>query len=186
MVSIWPQRLVDLENDGMNEGGFYEGCYVVGLYRLNETPELPATASVAQRWTVQVEGDNETTKDDCSIRTECMLARQFEDMKLRPCTRQWPRPVVAVDSEKIIRGKHDHWPADSIEKSKKGSKLQKREEMNEMEFSSQESHRKLRPASDVLKRLKHDRSLNIDEFKVGYVDRHTDKVLDPRAQDCVL
>jgi hypothetical protein len=181
MVSTWPQRLVGLENDGIIEGDFYEGCYVVGLYRLNEIPESSATESIAQRWAVQVEGDNETTKEDCSIRAVCMLAKEFENMKLRRCTRQWPRPVVAADPEKNHRDKEVDLGADCVNRSKKASKHQKSEELNKVEISSHEPHRKLRTASDVLKRLKHDRSLNIDEFKVGYVDRHTDRIQEKPA-----
>jgi uncharacterized protein (UPF0248 family) len=173
---------VGLENDGSNtEGDFYEGCYILGIQYRTGAAEVSAITSVVQRWTVQVEGDDETTKEDCSIRALCMLAVEFEDVRLRPCTRKWPRPVVAVDREKNHRDERRNSQIDASEKSKRTSKHTKNEDLSNVELTTHESHRKLRPASDVLKRLKHDRTLNIDKFKVGYVDRHTDEMQEKPA-----
>jgi hypothetical protein len=171
------------ENDGSNvEGNFYEGFYVLGMQHRNEAVELAATTSIVQRWTVQVEGDSETNKEGCFIRAVCMLAEEFEDVKLRTCTRRWPRPVVAIDHEKMTRDTWEDSQINGTQKSKRNLKNHKKsKDLSNAELTSHESNRRLRPASDVLKRLKHDRSLNIDEFKVGYVDRHTDKIQEKPA-----
>jgi len=43
----------------------------------------------------------------------------------------------------------------------------------EMESARQKTQKKFRPAIDVLNRIKHDKTFNIDEFVIGYEDRFT-------------
>jgi uncharacterized protein (UPF0248 family) len=103
-----------------------------------------------------------------------MTVDEFREIKnLIPSSREWPRPVLLVDWEKYSPVKQD----DGVDQPKKASKHEKKDEQaSNEEVNSQELHRGLRTARAVLNRLKHDRKFNIDEFKVGYEDRHTDKI----------
>lgn len=102
-------------------------------------------------------------------------------MQLRRCTKEWPRPVIAVDREKYRQDtlSEDH------NRPKKVSKTQKKSEVIDAGTASPEPQRKLRPAADVLNRLKYDRSLNIDDWTVGYEDRHSAQPQEKPARDWV-
>ena len=175
MVRIWPQRLLDLRRDPQKSGScFWAGCYVLGLQHDNN--KLILDQRTAQTWEIQVERDRETPKNDCSIKTAVMTANEFKkanERNLIPCPRKWPRQSLSVDRERFP-SIHQN---DDFEQPKKLTKYQKKsEQASNEEFNSQDPHRGLRTARAVLNRLKHDRTFSIDEFKVGYLDRHTEKV----------
>lgn len=54
-------------------------------------------------------------------------------------------------------------------RAKKARKIQQK-----INSSSQPKRRSLRPAKDILSRIRHDPAINDDEFIVGYHDRHAD------------
>jgi uncharacterized protein (UPF0248 family) len=94
---------------------------------------------------------------------------------LIPWTRVFPRPVISVDKKVRIKDEY------SIGTSSKAPKSPKKNDLQQNQHPS--SGQKLRPALDVLKRLRYDQSLNIDEFKVGYEDRHNVKIMEKPAAD---
>ena len=166
-MCLYPHRLLDLERDSRDsEGGYWAGSYILGLRRFKESE---SDRRIASTWDLQTVANNTVIpKDDCSIKTVYMTANDFNDENLILCPRTWPRPELAVDREKGYMAKLD----DGLDKPQRTSKHQKSREQP----SSEESHtapKRLRPARAVLSRLKHDPTFNIDEYKVGYLDRHT-------------
>jgi uncharacterized protein (UPF0248 family) len=115
-----------------------------------------------------VANDSIIPKNDCSVKTVCTNATDFNDQNLIRCPRTWPRPELAVDRERSYLTKED----DGLDKPQKASRHQKRIEQPKSD-ESQVTSKGLRPARAVLNRLRHDPTFNIDEYKVGYLDRHT-------------
>ena len=105
----------------------------------------------------------------------------MDEMQLRRCTKELPRPVIAVDRDKY----RQDTLSEGYNRPKKVLKTQKKSEVHNADTASPESQRKLRPASDVLNRLRYDQTLNIDDWIVGYEDRHTAKAQEKPARDWV-
>jgi uncharacterized protein (UPF0248 family) len=126
-----------------------------------------------ERWKSQVESDRVTVTGQCFINVIYPTCSNIE--ALEPWTRVFPRPVISVD--KNVRNKDEY----SIEATPKRSKSPKKNDLQQNQYSS--PGQKLRPALDVLKRLRYDQNLNIDEFKVGYEDRHSVKIMEKAAAD---
>jgi uncharacterized protein (UPF0248 family) len=165
--------LLDLERGPQkkSESSFWAGCYILGLRHNNK---LDSDQRIAKTWDLQVERDTETPKNDSAIKTVCMTVDEFREVKqVIPCSREWPRPVLPVDREKYSPVKQD----DDVDQPKKAPKPQKNsKQVSNEEVIRQEYHRGLGTARAVLNRLKYDRTFNIDEFKIGYEDRHSDKI----------
>ena len=170
-VSFYPHRLLDLECDSRDsEAGYWAGCYVLGLRRdAGSTTDM----RVMNTWNLQVVADTVIPKEDCSVKIVYATASEFNDKNLTICRRNWPRPELPVDREKNHMVKQD----EGFNQPKKAPKNQKAKEQTSSEETASKEHSKgLRTARAVLSRLKHDPSFKIDEFKVGYEDRHTDVI----------
>jgi uncharacterized protein (UPF0248 family) len=170
-VCLYPHRLLDLERDGRDsEGGYWAGCYILGLRR---NAESDSDRRVVNAWNLQVVADTVIPKEDCSVKTVYITANEFNDKNLIICPRNWPRPELPVDREKNHMIKQE----EGLDRPKKATKQQKnKENISNKEIGSKEHSKGLRTAKAVLSRLKHDPSFRIDEFKVGYEDRHTDVI----------
>lgn len=129
------------------------------------------------RWITQVRDDALTPKGDCFIEATLISPDNFESADFVPCTRSWPRTIKTVDCKKRSQAE------DTFVSPPNSSKYRKKNITPKTTISEPQS--KLRPAADVLKRLKHDPSLNIDEFVVGYLDRHEEKVQEKSASSWV-
>lgn len=172
-IRIWPQRLVHGHSDP--EDGIYEGCFVLGL-DIQESALSTARES-AERWKLGIKDDDLTLKDQCFIDVIISHGKtEIEKQDLKPCTRTWPRP--SIKAEERSRG------SQSLKLSKREkremAKDQKDHGVPETPVEASKPTKKLRPASDVLSRLRHG-DYSIDEFVVGYKDRHSSRLMEKPA-----
>lgn len=158
------------------EDGVYEGCFVLGLDI--DKSALSTATQVAERWKLGIEDDNLTIKDQCFL--DVIMSQgntEIEKQDLRPCKRAWPRPIVKAETASN--------ESQSLKLSKREkrelSKGQKDQGISETPVDTSKTYRKLRPASDVLGRLRYGRDYDIDEFVVGYKDRHSSRLMEKPA-----
>jgi uncharacterized protein (UPF0248 family) len=89
------------------------------------------------------------------IRAEVVSYETILKQQLRDDPRVWPRPLAKPDPRYVVTAAKV--PTTSRPVSAESSSL---------------SARKLRPAMDVLSRLRHDTTFDLDDYVVGYTDRH--------------
>jgi uncharacterized protein (UPF0248 family) len=171
---VWPQRLVRRHTDPKD--GVYEGCFVLGLDITEST--LAIATQVAERWKRGIDDDDLTVKDQCFVDVITSQGKsEIEMLDLRPCMRTWPRSIVKAEEG----SKELHAPKLSKREKRELSKEQKDHENTETSVEAPKTTKKLRPASDVLSRLRYGGDYDIDEFVVGYKDRHSARLMEKPA-----
>jgi uncharacterized protein (UPF0248 family) len=171
---VWPQRLVRRQSD--SEDGIYEGCFVLGLDVEQST--LSTAVDVAERWKLRIQEDDLTVGGQCFIDVIISQGKSDIDKQdLKPCTRTWPRSIVKAEE----RSKGTQTQKLSKREKREMIKGQKDNETREISVEVSKTARKLRPASDVLNRLRHSGDYDIDEFVVGYKDRHSSMPMEKPA-----
>ena len=171
---IWPQRLVRHQVDPRD--GVYEGSFVVGL-DIQESTLITAT-QVAERWKLGIDADDLTIQDQCFI--DIIISQgnsEMAEQDLKPCTRTWPRPIMKGDEG--LREPQ----ALKLSKREKRELAKESKDLGATETTAEapKSTKKLRPASDVLGRLRYGGDYDIDEFVVGYKDRHSSRLMEKPA-----
>ena len=130
-----------------------------------------------------MESDKATVPGDCFINITYPTKSDLEDTALVGWVRKYPRQTVTSDK---VGPKDDQRSrlAEASSASKPGGKNVKSQD-NRFSKESETAGQKLRSAADVISRLKHDRAFKIDEFKVGYVDRHSKTIIEKPAAEWV-
>ncbi|KAH4031405.1 polynucleotide adenylyltransferase [Parastagonospora nodorum] len=170
-VRIWPARFTDSDTI---EGGDYHGCYLIGLSRpSNEhalnTQEDKASAKQAldkilDRFLTQLKTD-ERNYDSSVCWIDISLAKANDVKSLRLDDREWGDYVAELDPDSDDEEEIEELSDDVEEPLKRA--IPQRPKPTATPLSSS----KLRPASDVLHRLRWDPNLDPAEYIIGYEDR---------------
>lgn len=149
----WPTRLVDVhakENDYP-----YEGYWLTGT-SFNETKTRKVAESILSTWNDKICVSHRYSASTMVIHAELISREMMLQQELREDHRDWPLPLAKPDPRYTL----NHAAKELSETA--------------MPTSTDSSHspRKLRPAMDVLSRLKHDPAFSLDDYVVGYSDRH--------------
>lgn len=171
-VRVWPSRFTTRESSDVKT--YYQGCYLIGLSR-TDNEEVTARENRAQarstiektfeRFLTQVQAD-EKYFDRSSCWVGASLAKPSDVNELRIDEREWGDSVKFdpdSDDEDEIFDDEDPEPAPT-------RKLAVRH-ATRTASQGPVSARKLRPASDVLNRLRWDPGLDPSDYIVGYEDR---------------
>jgi hypothetical protein len=177
--TIWPKRLVvDVKPQSATQVGPYEGYYIVGYTDSASTSDPNYATNVIQKWADRVAKDKATVAGECFVTIKSVKYADFETV-FRACDRTWPRkPLpnpIEIDDKVRSRSTLELPIRTKVKKVQKDGKKGGRGTAEPIS-NSEEVHMKLRPASEVLNRIKYDPNLNIDEFSVGYLDRHTSEI----------
>lgn len=191
-VRIWPARFTTPENlDGGENEGEYQGCYLVGLRNQNQHPETRpemsdserrsarvALQNVLNKFADQIRGD-ENYFDPTSCWVDATLARCREVGGLCVDNRDW---AGEMDAE--AEPDSDDELVDEVNnEAKQTSYGQLPPSTHSLEESSASKSavkvtatatvvvNKLRPAGDILNRLRWDPHLSSNDYVIGYEDR---------------
>ncbi|KAK2064294.1 endonuclease/Exonuclease/phosphatase [Colletotrichum caudatum] len=177
---IWPARFVDSPTSEVNETrGDYQGSYLVGLDWMNSHEKPPKddleTAhnnlrSVLQQFEKLIINDEKYFDPNTSW-FSAMIVRANELGDLQLDDREWGAYVVG-DDESDTEDEEDEGESEELqewiaEKAKKGKPIKQRSATAQ----KPEGAGKLRPALDVLNRLRWDPDMDSNDFLVGYEDR---------------
>lgn len=178
-IRIWPARFTN-RGLALDTGADYNGCYLVGISKpaINqdglprEKKEAAKTAidNVFVRFLSQLHGD-EKNYDSSTSWIDLQLVRPGEVSDLVPDTRNWGEYDAQDEFDSDIEDDQD----DQDEKAQATTSLPYQPHhsaTSHVTTSSIESPKpKLRPASDILSRLRWDPALDPNDYIVGYEDR---------------
>jgi len=175
-VRIWPGRFTDNESDVDGESKDYHGCYLIGLSKAiksTSTVDSPDDKQVAKqalekvidRFLTQLRTD-EKNYDPGSCWIETSLARSRDTKGLRLDGREWGEYAMEMEPDS-----DDEEDADEDGSDAEATKPQRAIPQRPKPTSAPLSKTKLRPASDVLNRLRWDPSLDPSDYIIGYEDR---------------
>jgi uncharacterized protein (UPF0248 family) len=171
-VRIWPARFTD---GNASESNDYHGCYLVGLSRT--TTAIPVASSdekqfakqslekVLDRFLSQLRTD-EKNYDASTCWINVSLAKPNEVKALRLDDREWGDYTTGMEPDSDDEEELDE-DLDDLDAVKPERALSQRPKSTSTPLSTT----KLRPASDVLHRLRWDPSLDPSDYIIGYEDR---------------
>lgn len=133
----------------------YEGYWLIGA-AVDKTATRTIIESVLSRWNDKICASHRYSATTMVIRADLNSREMMLQQHLKEDPREWPLPLAKPDPRYKIELITKEAPEAAVPTSTDGS----------------QSSRKLRPAMDVLSRLKHDPSFNLDDYVVGYTDRH--------------
>jgi uncharacterized protein (UPF0248 family) len=155
-IRAWPTAVVETranENDNP-----YEGFWLIGMDM--EAPSARATLDpVLEKWNRDTCADARFSAATMVVWAEIIDGAVMNQQEIKEDTRTWPRPLAKPDPRYAI----GRVTADSSSTATTAPVTQ---------IGPSETPRKLRPAMDVLNRLTHDPSFDLDDYVVGYTDRH--------------
>jgi uncharacterized protein (UPF0248 family) len=169
-VRIWPARFTDSD---VREGNDYHGCYLIGLSKaanVLSNPDDKAHAKqsldkVLDRFLTQLRTD-EKNYDPSICWIDVSLAKPSEVEDLRFDDREWGDYAVEIEPDS-----DDEEDLDDDLEDLDDAKPQRAIPQRPKPTSTPLSKTKLRPASDVLNRLRWDDSLDPSDYIIGYEDR---------------
>ncbi|KAI9745726.1 MAG: hypothetical protein M1818_001262 [Claussenomyces sp. TS43310] len=151
-TNLWPTRLVDAGFTNLDNP--YEGYYLLGLTELEKPVDTNDIQGILDEWNEKVRKDSRHSSF-MTVSAAQTPKERIQGNKLQNDTRIWPRRLAQPDP-----------------------KFQFANEKNMTPNSSQRvingtAEGKFRPAMDVLNRLIHDPAFDLDDYVVGYLDRHS-------------
>jgi uncharacterized protein (UPF0248 family) len=179
---IWPARFTKIDADDIEDQGEYQGCFLIGLTkgdtdivtRMSESDRRSAHISLLtllNNFAGQIRSD-ENYFDSSSSWVDVSLVKQPElkDLCLDELT--WSNTTVFQDDDFDDDFNHDpiENPAGDHTESFDQPSLPLRP-LHNIGAAQVSAGPKLRPADEVLSRLRWDPSLNSGDYLVGYVDR---------------
>jgi len=172
VIRMWPQRLA---RQSSADDTVYEGSFVVGLSLRSASEDLEAVRKLADKSEEQVREDRATI-EGCFIRVLFESQSDVAKEDLENCTTTFPRKTMTGDERSNQRNKKDGITP---------TKQKKKEKTTSDEHQEHEKSGRFRTAAEVHNRLKYDESWDIDEFVLGYIDRHNEKIVEKPAGDWV-
>ncbi len=132
----------------------YEGYWLIGISV--DTADQTKADSVLSTWNDKVCASHRYSATTMVINAELISREAMLRQHLKEDPREWPLPLAKSDPRYTL---------DHIIKEVSGTSLSPSTDRSQ-------SPRKLRPAMDVLSRLRHDPAFDLDDYVVGYTDRH--------------
>jgi hypothetical protein len=133
----------------------YEGYWLIGI-SADDSAIRKTIDSVLGMWNDKICVSHRYSASTMVIQAELVSRETMLQQNLKEDPREWPLPLAKPDP----RYTHDRITKEVSETAIPTSTDQS------------QSPRKLRPAMDVLSRLKHDSTFDLDDYVVGYTDRH--------------
>lgn len=174
-MRIWPGRFTDSDAGVADESKDYHGCYLIGLSKAMKSTSVDspddkqvakqALEKVIERFLTQFRTD-EKNYDSGSCWIDASLARSRDIKGLRLDTREWGEYAMEMEPDS-----DDEEDLDEDAEDYETTKPQRAIPQRPKPTSAPLSKTKLRPASDVLNRLRWDPSLDPSDYIIGYEDR---------------
>ena len=170
---IWPARFADSEANASDT--YYHGSYLIGLSRNdNATPiseeertdAKTALQKVFDRFLTQVRADDKYY-DESSAWIDVSLVKPAEVKDLQLDAREWGDYIPDMEPDSDDEEEFDELDDDLAPSTARKLPVRSAPSATSAPVSSN----KLRPASDILNRLRWDENLDPSDYIVGYEDR---------------
>lgn len=177
---IWPARFIEQEagkdaqdnlKNSDEENAEYEGCYLIGLDTKHMTKEdaaavLEQVQSALYGFENQIRSDSKHF-DPKFFWMSTAVVPQSAVGKLQVDWRDWRKYTVAAEDDDL--GDSEFWA--SMDTDEEPSTSITKKELTTRPHGEPASTAKLRPAGDVLNRLRWDQAIDSSDYIVGYEDR---------------
>lgn len=152
---VWPARLV--QAGATTEDNLYEGFWLIGISLNDGGSEYSAVESALDVWNSQVHADGRYSASIMFVQAALVGRDLVLQKELERDFRKWPQALAQPDRKLGLNAA----PRCSASIPRP------------LPAAEPKPSRKLRPAMEVLSRLRHDPALELDDFVVGYADRHS-------------
>jgi uncharacterized protein (UPF0248 family) len=179
---IWPGLFTEIEEGRVENKTEYRGCFLIGLAKnennpnelLNDSDRDSARISLVAllgNFAEEIRADD-TYFDKYVLWTDATFVGQSELRGMRLCDMNWANMEVQLDEG---YDSDDDFEQDINVDDVESDQFQERRNFQRSPQSTPSVHvtggQKLRPAEDVISRLRWDPSFDTNDFVVGYVDR---------------
>ncbi len=175
-VRIWPARFTDSDATSATETKDYYGCYLIGLSRSSNATTSSnkddrhlakqSLEKIVDQFVDRLKSD-EKHYDSSICWIDASLARPADVKGMRLDDREWGDYAAEMEPDSDDEEDMD----DELEDTDTPSTVQRAIPQRPKPTSTPLSATKLRPASDVLNRLRWDPSLDPSDYIIGYEDR---------------
>ena len=170
---IWPARFAEDEANASDT--YYHGCYLISLSWDEEKGDMDKEEKAEAKTTLQKVFDRFVTQvraddryyDESTAWVDVSLTKPSHVKELRPDNREWG--IYMPDMDPDDDDEDEAYESDEDSESLTSRKLPLRGVSSDP--SKAVSSNKLRPASDVINRLRWDANLDPSNYIVGYEDR---------------
>ncbi|RDW68378.1 hypothetical protein BP5796_09035 [Coleophoma crateriformis] len=166
-LRLWPNALVAAEAD-VNDTP-YEALYLVGIQPTTPSDVQSATAAAMS---LLAELSHLAPMKDLLTHADLTPAPAAREQSLQPSMKTWP-PRRANPPPEL------HTPEATQPRTRHQSQRASASAPTPRPHADGQQARKLRPALDVLNRLRYDPAYKLDDFVIGYLDRHAGVVEKP-------
>lgn len=176
-VRLWPARFTDSKSDEADGSNDYHGCYLIGLQRTATSTSTPRSSEerqatkqslekVVDRFLASLRTDEKNYDASISwVNASLVTQHGIQAHNLRLDDREWGDYAIEIEP-------------DSDDEEELGAMDEEDTELPKLPLRSKPastsapvSATKLRPASDVLNRLRWDPNLDPADYIIGYEDR---------------
>ena len=174
-VRVWPALFTDDAPNDSTDSNDFQGCYLIGLSKAAEgsltgssgdkQEAKRALEKVLDRFLTQLRTD-EKNYDSNTCWIDASLVKRRDVKALHLDDREWGHYIMDMDSDSEDEEELEEELEDADE-----AKPQRAIPQRPKPTSTPLSSSKLRPASDVLNRLRWDPSLDPSDYIIGYEDR---------------
>lgn len=174
-MRVWPALFTDDTPNNLTDSNDFQGCYLIGLSKAAEGnltggPEdkqeaKRALEKVLDRFLTQLRSD-EKNYDSNTSWIDASLVKRRDVKALQLDEREWGHYVMNMDSD----SEDEQELEEELEEAGE-AKPQRAIPQRPKPTATPLSSSKLRPASDVLNRLRWDPSLDPSDYIIGYEDR---------------
>lgn len=176
-VRLWPARFTDNRSDELVENQDYHGCYLIGLQRASDAPLTPSKKEdrriakqslekIVDKFISQLRMDEKNYDRSTSWVDASLVTQQdLHTEGLRSDDREWGDYAMEIEPDSDDEEELEDFDAEEAEPAKLPIHTKPRSTMKPV------STTKLRPASDVLNRLRWDPNLDPSDYIIGYEDR---------------
>ncbi|KAH8912841.1 hypothetical protein BR93DRAFT_963977 [Coniochaeta sp. PMI_546] len=185
---IWPARFVEgvsaaevEEVDGAGPRD-YQGCYLVGLGRVDDVQlgkdemrdALGALQSVLRRFEEQIRGDGKYfDSKSCWMSASVVSGAEIAKLELVADTREWGEYTAGEEEEDEDEEQEEEQDLGGVEADEEQAARKKKGKttVETVIVPKLEPGKKFRTAADVMNRLRWDPGMDSADFIVGYEDR---------------
>ncbi|KAF1928917.1 uncharacterized protein M421DRAFT_420148 [Didymella exigua CBS 183.55] len=176
-VRLWPARFTDNKPDELKESKDYHGCYLIGLQRAATVPLAPRSygerqavkhslEKVVDRFLTSLRTDEKNYDATSSwVNASLITQHDIQAQELQLDDREWGDYAMEIESDSDLEEELDDIEHENTELPKLSIRSKP------VSTSTPVSTAKLRPASDVLNRLRWDPNLDPADYIIGYEDR---------------
>lgn len=174
-LRIWPSRFTDSDATDESSISDYHGCYLIGLSRAADAVSVPGNddkqfakqslEKITDRFLTHLKTD-ERKYDSSTCWIDVSLVKAADVNGMRLDDREWGEYTADMEPD----SEDEEEPEDDLDGSE-SIHIERTLPQRPKPTATPVSSSKLRPASDILHRLRWDPSLDPSEYIIGYEDR---------------